>query len=1000
MTDIPAKTRFPICLLAWLALAPAALAADFPPRVQALLDAARSANPPRYQFAVDRGAQIGATEDGRSFYLLWYPPGTDPDRRTLIVSTHGSGSWAFDEFYLWYEAALARRHGILALQWYFPGAPSPADYYSPSEVYDALEPVLRRQGIRPGYALQHGFSRGGANGYYVALLDRTDGGRYFGFCIANAGGASVDYPYYQQVVGGTYGALPFAGTRWATYCGGTDPNPDRDGCPAMRRTAEYLRRYGGSVELTIEDPARGHGGFHQTPAYLDLALSAFDTVLLDISRSWTAEADSLFRIPGASIPNAGWMKSEVWLTVSGSGGMRLYRSADGNNAATGETIPGLSEALSGTGFTATETVPRLEADGTRSLYVLGLGAPGANRAEVFRLRENAAGRFQRDPESAVFSGIGGWVGVPDLYPSPEGGWRLIYVALGAARQNARVALSRDAGRSFAGEYDNPFNDLNVENPNASSTSVDPAVLRTAQGGTLAAAMRLKKLYLFSSSDGRHFLPLNRQAGQDAPLDAAQLFPGGTGFFDPTLVQLPDGRIWMYATLEQGSQPQSVVRVALRPPGATRSLFLPRLAENREESTGLSLVNAGAIPARVSLTAWRDDGRTAAVSAPDLNPLSFTLPPGAQLARLAAELFGPGLGPFQGWLEVGTEEAALSGLFMNFDPAVNMLDGLPIVEAAWTRCLLPVRENGELSLLHPGRTRTAEVRFRFLTRSGEDSLPAVDRSILPRSRAAIPVRELAGPASDPDLYYLLISSSEPLIGLEKYGATGSHASLLPCLDAAAGSARLIAPQFVFSEAYRSALHLYNPDARAASVEIRWIGDDGQAIGEAVRRDMPPLGSLSLTDPAAFQVGLTPGGRQGYLSVTAGPDGRLTGFVEFGDPAGAVCRTAFPLASQGKTSALFGQIAENDAYFTGLAVVNPDAAAASAEISVFDEKGAAAGSAAIGIPPRGRLAGVLSRLVSAASPMTRGYFRIRSDRPLISYALFGTRSGSALAAIPSP
>ena len=49
---------------------------SLPPGAQALLERARQANPTRYQFALDRGARIAATTDGRSFVLSWFPAAT------------------------------------------------------------------------------------------------------------------------------------------------------------------------------------------------------------------------------------------------------------------------------------------------------------------------------------------------------------------------------------------------------------------------------------------------------------------------------------------------------------------------------------------------------------------------------------------------------------------------------------------------------------------------------------------------------------------------------------------------------------------------------------------------------------------------------------------------------------------------------------------------------------------------------------------------------------
>src|SRR5262245_37397427 len=69
---------------------------------QTLLAQARAANPQRYQLALDAGAQIVPTPDGRSFALVWLPSGaaTTPTR-PWIGTLHGHASWAFDEFALW-----------------------------------------------------------------------------------------------------------------------------------------------------------------------------------------------------------------------------------------------------------------------------------------------------------------------------------------------------------------------------------------------------------------------------------------------------------------------------------------------------------------------------------------------------------------------------------------------------------------------------------------------------------------------------------------------------------------------------------------------------------------------------------------------------------------------------------------------------------------------------------------------------------------------------------
>lgn len=247
-------------------------------KVNSLLEKAKKHNPERYKFAFDKGAKVFQTADGNSFYLLWYQADVKTDK-TLIVTMHGSLSYAFDEFYLWYEKAKKHGHGILALQWWFEGNPPPRDYYFPNESYRAIDLALKQEQLKQQKALFHGFSRASANSYYVALFDRESKNNYFLLNLANSGGASEGYPMYRDVVAEKFGKTPLAGTNWATFCGYFDQNPERDGCPAMRRTGEFIKKYGGEVKLAIEDEKGDHGLFHKNPQLVDKALDLFDEML-------------------------------------------------------------------------------------------------------------------------------------------------------------------------------------------------------------------------------------------------------------------------------------------------------------------------------------------------------------------------------------------------------------------------------------------------------------------------------------------------------------------------------------------------------------------------------------------------------------------------------------------------------------------------------------------------------------------------------------------------
>lgn len=237
-----------------------------------LLARARAQSPQRVAGAERLGARAVNTSDGRSFGLIWQPSNRMPEK--WIVSLHGSASWAHDEIVLWQPFAERNGLGIVALQWWFGGGQRTEDYYQPRELRRELEHLMRRVGATRETALLHGFSRGAANLYALAAFDGQLPNPLFRAVIANAGGMAADFPANREIEDGRLGAAPYAGTRWWLYCGGADPNPERDGCPAMRRTRDWLAQRGAEALLT-EDAGGNHGGFHRNPRNVDKALDWF-----------------------------------------------------------------------------------------------------------------------------------------------------------------------------------------------------------------------------------------------------------------------------------------------------------------------------------------------------------------------------------------------------------------------------------------------------------------------------------------------------------------------------------------------------------------------------------------------------------------------------------------------------------------------------------------------------------------------------------------------------
>ena len=252
------------------------------PALPPLLAEARSATPQRYAFAVGEQATFLPTPDGRSHYVLRLPTakaGAPP--APLVVTLHGHGSWALDEFALWQPHLRDRGMGILALQWWFGQGERPQDYYQPHEIFRMVDTILRDLKTAPRTVLLHGFSRGSANLYGVMALDHDSGRRYALLAVANAGKPGEDFPANLEITRGRFGAEPFAGTHWVTYAGAHDAHPDRDGLAGMREAGAFIRRFGGTVDLAIEDAEGDHGGFHRRTQNVRAALDLYQRLLTE-----------------------------------------------------------------------------------------------------------------------------------------------------------------------------------------------------------------------------------------------------------------------------------------------------------------------------------------------------------------------------------------------------------------------------------------------------------------------------------------------------------------------------------------------------------------------------------------------------------------------------------------------------------------------------------------------------------------------------------------------
>ena len=166
-----------------------------------------------------------------------------------------------------------------------------------------------------------------------------------------------------------------------------------------------------------------------------------------------------------------------------------------------------------------------------------------------------------------------------------------------------------------------------------------------------------------------------------------------------------------------------------------------------------------------------------------------------------------------------------------------------------------------------------------------------------------------------------------------------------------------------------------------------------------RSIAARGKLYLTEQNLF-VNAAEELTQGFLEIKS--DGvRLAGSVVFGDQGRVSFSSALPLESSLKKSVVFSQLASNDTYFTGLALLNPGSETAHATIEVFDQTGGLIVSATEEIPPLSRKSKLLTQYFPSlvGQNQSAGYVRVKSDLGMAGFALFGTHRLSALSAVPA-
>ncbi len=463
---------------------------------------------------------------------------------------------------------------------------------------------------------------------------------------------------------------------------------------------------------------------------------------------------------------------------------------------------------------------------------------------------------------------------------------------------------------------------------------------------------------------------------------------------------------------------STLTVVTLPPGGgesnrheftfVKTLYFPCMANRKgnsggNEYTGVAVGNLDASSATLTFTAY-DAAGTPLSGTGVTNPVRMPAEAGRQLALVDHQIFGSALSDQEspGWFRMESSGYRVAGFFLMFDRDLTVLDGADVSGHVAKEWIIPEIEDHGFTRIHaanPG-IQLARLMLELYGSDGKLRAPAAVRNLNPSGSLSAHVSDLFPAANALSADYVRVVSDRGVVAFEYLGRDGRYVEGLNGRDPVEGSTVLYSPQYVVGgKDWRTTLTLVNLSERNGTVTFRLIGEDGMQIGSTRALEIAARGKIHVSDQRFF---LDAGSdvRQGYVEVTS--DGiKLTGSTVFGDPGLDRFSSALPLVSALETDVLFSQLASDDIYFTGLAILNPGSSTVSAAIDVFDSSGRQLATRTESIGPRRRHSGVLTQWFPNLQGMklAQGYVRVRTDSGAASFALFGTQSLTALSAVPA-
>ncbi|HSR50448.1 MAG TPA: DUF11 domain-containing protein [Acidobacteriota bacterium] len=387
---------------------------------------------------------------------------------------------------------------------------------------------------------------------------------------------------------------------------------------------------------------------------------------------------------------------------------------------------------------------------------------------------------------------------------------------------------------------------------------------------------------------------------------------------------------------------------------------------------------------------------------------------SQLSRLASEI---GQGDSEAAvIEVFGLEGPVRGFFLVGDFSGRRLDGLGEELLNLEEFVLPLARCGEdaatlVYLFNPNRSAFAQVQMQLFDAQGE-MRGEFEMLMPPSSTQARTIKDFF--ASEEEEFeiedgYVTVQSTFPLRAFE---LQATPEAILSAAARQPERTRLLdVPHFAASNRGTDTIfRLINMGQEPLTAEFRIFSEFSTGSGTLTRTAQPgqvlTASALEMLDEANRP---PPGGPPVNLSGFV----RLDAFVQSGavrresDVVGTVsvqtprAVSILPIQAEPQNDGLFLQVAHDDEsnIFTGLVIYNPGRQIANVEVEIFTAEGERQQSKNLLVFPNARAINLLASPTYFGNGFSQlgGHFRIRSNQPVFTMALFGDFSQRFLASI---